>query len=324
MDIFISYSRADIEAAMVFYKAFTDEGWSIWIDQTGIETGDAFKHKITDAIESCKVFVFLSSKSSNASKWVANEIGVAMALDKPVIPVKLDGARYNKEVLLDLVNLDYIDYYKDKAVGMAKVISSLRKKIGPGKKADHMVETSPKKDSPLITMGLYAGSFAYLEDDKKYAIGDVITIGNQSGVVFYLDASGKHGKIVSTDSTIKQWCTKNEYLLHRETNAVSDDDGTDNLKHIQQFPDWEKSYPAFKWCSKKGEGWYLPTIEELRLLAKHKDEIAEKMGGIDEKKWYWSSEEESVYSAKYFHFMSGQAGGVGKDTECIVLAVAEF
>lgn len=148
MDIFISYSRADMKAARAFYKALTNEGWSVWIDQTGIETGDAFKHKITDAIESCKVFVFLSSKNSNASRWVANEIGVAMALDKPVIPVKLDGARYNKEVLLDLVNLDYIDYHKDEAAGMVKLLSSLRKKLGPGKKVTPPSMPAPAKKQP--------------------------------------------------------------------------------------------------------------------------------------------------------------------------------
>lgn len=190
----------------------------------------------------------------------------------------------------------------------------------------------------LITMGLYAGSFAYLEgdDENSYhlspkvagrtcAIGDVLTFGDQSGVVFYLDSSREHGKIVSTDSAVKKWCSTKEYLRHRDTGAISDDNGMDNLRQIQQIPDWEESYPAFKWCAKKGDGWYLPTIEELRLMAKRRNVIAEKIGGIDEQKWYWSSEQESVYSARYYHFLSGQDGcQVGKDMECMVLAVREF
>lgn len=147
MDIFISYSRADKKEAEQFCKAFKDEGWSVWIDMTGIESGDEFKHKITEAIESCKVFVFLSSKNSNASRWVANEIGVASTLEKPIIPVKLDAAHYNKQVLMDLVNIDFIDYRHDKEEGMAKLMSSIRKKIGPGKKPVPQPAAAAKKDS---------------------------------------------------------------------------------------------------------------------------------------------------------------------------------
>ena len=153
MDIFISYSRADKKEAKQFCKAFKDEGWSVWIDLTGIESGDEFKHKITEAIESCKVFVFLSSKNSNESRWVANEIGVATALEKPVIPVKLDGAKYNKQVLMDLVNIDFIDYTHDKEEGMAKLLSSLRNKIGPGKKAD-VQPAAPANKKPGKRTGL--------------------------------------------------------------------------------------------------------------------------------------------------------------------------
>lgn len=59
-------------------------------------------------------------------------------------------------------------------------------------------------------------------------------------------------------------------------------------------------------------------------MNKHRDVDLDKIGDIDEQRWFWSSEQESAYSAKYYHFLSGQSHGLGKDNECFVLAVAEF
>ena len=42
--------------------------------------------------------------------------------------------------------------------------------------------------------------------------------------------------------------------------------GAKNLEKIKKWRDWEKWYPAFSWCAKKGDGWYLPAINELKTL----------------------------------------------------------
>ena len=63
----------------------------------------------------------------------------------------------------------------------------------------------------------------------------------------------------------------------------------ENLQRIQQIPDWETFYPAFKWCAKKGDAWYLPTIEDYRMIDKQKGIVLKGITGIDERKWFWSS-----------------------------------
>ena len=109
-DIFISYSRTDEKSVSKIVTFLIREGFSVWIDKTGIETGEQFKNIIVDAISNCKIFIFISSKASNASEWTEKEIGVAVSFHKKIIPIKLDNSSYNKSVLLDLVNLNYIDY----------------------------------------------------------------------------------------------------------------------------------------------------------------------------------------------------------------------
>ena len=57
-DIFISYSRKDSEAVGRFVEKLTEEGYSVWIDKDGIESGDQFKLIIVKAIEDSKIVLF--------------------------------------------------------------------------------------------------------------------------------------------------------------------------------------------------------------------------------------------------------------------------
>ena len=131
-DIFISYSRKDKKIVDTFVSRLQKEGFSIWIDRKGIESGDAFKSVIVKAISDSNVVLFFSSEASNQSKWTAKEIGLATEFSKPIIPIKLDSAKYGSEVMFDLVNLDYIDYTDPfrRNDMMEKLISVLYSKIG--------------------------------------------------------------------------------------------------------------------------------------------------------------------------------------------------
>ena len=109
-DVFISYSRSDVKHIDKFVEHLEEMGFRVWIDRKGIESGDSFKRVIVNAIENSAVFVFFNSVSSSKSPWTTKELGVAINLSKPIIPVKIDKAPYSKEVFFDLINLDYVDY----------------------------------------------------------------------------------------------------------------------------------------------------------------------------------------------------------------------
>lgn len=90
-----------------FVERLEREGFSVWIDRDGIESG--FKRIILQAIKNSAVVLFFSSQHSNQSGWTAKEIGVAVKYQKPIIPILLDGSNFNEEVEFDLINLDFID-----------------------------------------------------------------------------------------------------------------------------------------------------------------------------------------------------------------------
>lgn len=130
-DVFISYSRHDTNVVNEFVERLESEGFSVWIDRDGIESGDAFKRIILQAIKHSAVVLFFSSQFSNQSGWTAKEIGVAVKYMKPVIPILLDGFNFNEEVEFDLINLDFIDYQDVTVRGamMDRLMKSLKAKI---------------------------------------------------------------------------------------------------------------------------------------------------------------------------------------------------
>ena len=127
----------------------------------------------------------------------------------------------------------------------------------------------------------------------KYKVGDYYDDGKKKGVVFYVDATGQHGKIVSLDQVKKKWCTTAQYYKDIEVGASSKSDGKANTDEVMSRSD-SAEYPAFVWCRAKGKDWYLPAIDELKLLYSVRDTINRTLnerGGNTLSGWYWSSTE---------------------------------
>ncbi len=126
-DIFVSYSRLNENIVYPVVKELEKSGFKIWIDKDGVESGDAFKTVIVKAIENSNALVFFSSKESNDSPWITKEIAVAIYERKRIIPIRLDGAKYNSEIKFDLINLDYIEMTDRSQIsdGTQRLIKSL-------------------------------------------------------------------------------------------------------------------------------------------------------------------------------------------------------
>lgn len=126
-DLFISYSRKDKELVHEFVKQLQHRGQSIWIDWSGIKSGDKFKAEIVQAIEDANIVLFFSSVSSNASDWVQREISIASNRHKTIIPIKIDDSAYDKNIEVDLTLLDFVDYTncQDRQIVFDKLVCSI-------------------------------------------------------------------------------------------------------------------------------------------------------------------------------------------------------
>lgn len=73
-DVFISYSRRDTEVAEEICTAFDEAGITYFIDRKGIGGGLDFPQVLAEAIEESRIFLFLGSQNSYASKFTNNEV----------------------------------------------------------------------------------------------------------------------------------------------------------------------------------------------------------------------------------------------------------
>ena len=105
---------------------------------------------------------------------------------------------------------------------------------------------------------------------KTYKVGDYYNDGAKEGVVFWVDATGKHGKIVSLDRAYLNWCTQEQWHKKVYPGGTNKTDGKENTDRIMAHTDCNE-YPAFVWCRNKGKDWYLPAIEELKVLILNTD-----------------------------------------------------
>lgn len=157
-DIFISYSRHDIEKVRDITTFLQNNGYSVWIDLDGVECGDAFRGVIVNAIEKSSIFIFFSSKYSNESRWINKEISIAVDENKYIIPIKLDSTKYNPNIRFDLIDLDYIDLSKEGCLksGKARLLKTITNRfevdisLSKGLKDDNLDNNRPSDASLSI------------------------------------------------------------------------------------------------------------------------------------------------------------------------------
>ena len=175
-----------------------------------------------------------------------------------------------------------------------------------------------------------------------YRVGDYYNDGVKEGVVFEVSADGRHGKIVSMMQSAKdlQW-SSDSAERKRLIGADSKTDGAYNMAKVKAITGWRDKYPAFKWCADLGEGWYLPSIEELKTFTLN-DAVHDAVnrtlmarGGTKlcdrgEWKWYWSSTEKNYklssgeFCAWLVYMGNGSTGSLNKYYDNYVRAVSAF
>ena len=131
--VFISYSRKDVEAVNAIRDILEQNGISYWIDKEGIFSGENYKEVIVDAIETAKAVIFVSSVNSNASINVIRELGYAVKQRRRIIPIMLDDTPYAKSVRLDISDIHQIEF-KDSHTSQKELVTSILYVLGLAEK----------------------------------------------------------------------------------------------------------------------------------------------------------------------------------------------
>lgn len=104
------------------------------------------------------------------------------------------------------------------------------------------------------------------KESATYALGDIYNKDGITGIIIMLYDGGNHGLIMSLDEACLAWSTLPR-KQQKKTGADDQFNGIANMQAIEKYIadnnlSWE-AFPAFKWCRDKGEGWFLPSINEL-------------------------------------------------------------
>lgn len=178
------------------------------------------------------------------------------------------------------------------------------------------------------------------KSSAPYKVGDYYNDGVKDGIVFEVSAGGNHGKIVSINHSITDqiWYAGlySDKYSKSSIGVKSKADGAKNMEKIVSLADWTASYPAFRWCTELGEGWYLPAIEELVAIYNNKSLIdpavladlnkshfisSTESGKIRDKVGSWRDNHKTVLA---IDMSDGETYQRYRDSYSNIIAVAKF
>ena len=341
--IFISYKRTDRDKVFPLVKSIENElGCKCWVDLDGIESSMQFASVICRAIDNAEVVLFMHSavhlSIDYENDWTVKELNYAHQKSKRVVLVRLDGAPLDNIFLMNYGSKNNID--SRDPLQFEKLLNDLRSWL---QLPQHKSTLQPEVMCPCGSGKLFkdchgrsaVAPIVSQPVERTWKVGDYYNVDGKEGVVFWVDETGKHGKIVSLDQAEKQWCTADEYRKLLTGIASDEYDGMKNLQSIQKISGRRNKYPAFAWCADHGDGWYLPAIKELELLLLNEkvhdavnNQIARKgkakLFSKGEHGYYWSSTEYKEWCAWGVYMLVGCTNYDYRNITNCVRAVSAF
>lgn len=124
--VFISYSRNNIDTITQLIDDLQAVGIDTWHDQT-LTGGQRWWDNILANIRTCDIFIFSLSPESWESEACKSELGYAMQLSKPIVPVLVsDGININllPSPFTEIQIADYRRHDKEAAFALVKSLNT--------------------------------------------------------------------------------------------------------------------------------------------------------------------------------------------------------
>ena len=322
-DVFISYSSKNKTTALAICHVLEEHRIKCWMAPRDIPPGADYGDVIDEAIVNCRLFVLVFSEPASLSQWVKWELNLAFTEKKIIIPYRIDETPLKGAMRLILNQTHWIEAYPDAAIKFGELVEAA------GRFLRHSVSSEPSAESnpQLVVVEPVVPNLAP-GPLKTYKVGDYYKVNGKEGIVFEVDALGRHGKIMAMRDLRKglAWCA--ERAKERWIGASYEQNGMGNMEVVSRIACWWEKYPAFAACVALGGGWYLPAKDELKKLfdnRKYFSDLAQRFGGKPfEESGYWSSSEYGSTTAWGIGFGNGFCGTGGKTCRYRVRPVAAF
>ncbi len=110
--LFISYAHADNAAVTPVVEVVKENGREVWIDKTGLQTGDSWAGEIVRAIKSAGGIMVMCSQRAFESDHVKRELYLADRYKKPLAPVFLEAAQPPEDLEYFFAGVQWLELYK--------------------------------------------------------------------------------------------------------------------------------------------------------------------------------------------------------------------
>lgn len=197
----------------------------------------------------------------------------ATKIEARVIEITPDEVRYKRfsnpdgpTYVLPVSHIHYIQYANGEKEYYTKTVPATpltpATPVTPASPATPATPAAPA--APAVT-AVPGGQYVL----KQYEIGELYERDGIRGVICQLSDDKLHGLIVSLDEIYLHWSEFRKPDL-RTAGTDSRTDGMENMRKAGEYIaannlSWD-DFPAFKWCRDKGEGWYLPAIDEMLTI----------------------------------------------------------
>jgi hypothetical protein len=128
--VFISYAKKDRIPVKRIVLKLRLQGIECWVDESGIEAAASWRQEIANAIQTCKVVLFIVTPQSTKSEWVVKELSLASDLKKSILPLRLDEAVYPPSLQLLLAGIQYLRYDASNEVASMAALTQALIRLG--------------------------------------------------------------------------------------------------------------------------------------------------------------------------------------------------
>ncbi len=131
--VFLSYATEDVDTARLLCRVLeAEEGIRCWIAPRDVEAGTDYAAAILDAIKDSALLLLLFSSHANASPYVLREIERAIAYERPVLCLRLDGTPPSPSLEYYLNLWQWLDVPRGIESKRPEIVAAVKKQLGGG------------------------------------------------------------------------------------------------------------------------------------------------------------------------------------------------
>jgi hypothetical protein len=157
LEVFLSHATADAEYVALVSRQIEALGIDVYLAEHDPKPGTSIAHKVEEALKRCGAVVVLVTSTSINSAYVQQEVGLARAHGKVIVPIIEKGVDRSRLGLLSEVEWLELDLSAP-TEAMANVTASLQplvlEQLAPVKVSVNITPSQPDLVTTLVIFGL--------------------------------------------------------------------------------------------------------------------------------------------------------------------------